>query len=68
MNGQSAGIGFFSEAIKKYKPLVVLCGHMHEYQGIKKLHGVPVVNPGDAEKGKYAIVEIGGKGRARFEG
>ena len=58
MNGQSAGIGFFSEAIKKYKPLAVFCGHMHEYRGVKKLHSVPVINPGDAEKGKYAIVEI----------
>ncbi len=68
MNGKSAGIGFFSEAIKKYKPLVVFCGHMHEYVGVKKLHGVQVVNPGDAEHGKYAIVEIGktGKIKARF--
>lgn len=58
MNGKSAGIGFFTEAIKKYKPLAVFCGHMHEYQGIKKLHGVHVINPGDAEEGKAAIVEI----------
>ncbi len=70
MNGQSAGIGFFSEAIRKYNPLLVLCGHMHEYQGMKKLHGVPVVNPGDAEKGKYAIVELenGRVKKARFVG
>ena len=70
MNGQSAGIGFFSEAIRKYNPLLVLCGHMHEYQGMKKLHGVPVVNPGDAEKGKYAIVEVenGRVKKARFVG
>ncbi len=68
MNGQSAGIGFFSEAIKKYKPLAVFCGHMHEYSGVKRLHGVPVVNPGDAEKRNYAIVEIREKGKikARF--
>src|SRR3989344_1427663 len=58
MNGQSAGIGFFSEAIKKYKPLAVFCGHMHEYRGMKKLFGVPVINSGDAEEGKYAVVEI----------
>lgn len=58
MNGKSAGIKFFTEAIKKYKPKLVLCGHMHEYQGAKNLHGALVVNPGDAEKGKYAIVDI----------
>ncbi len=61
MNGKSAGIGFFAEAIRKYRPRLVLCGHMHEYQGMKKLHGVPVVNPGDAEKGKAAIIEIDDK-------
>jgi Icc-related predicted phosphoesterase len=58
LNGESAGIGFFTDAIKKYKPQLVLCGHMHEYSGIKRLWGVLVVNPGDAEKGKYAIVEV----------
>ena len=58
MNGKSAGIGFFTEAIKKHKPLAVFCGHMHEYRGMKKLHGIPVINPGDAEEGRAAIVEI----------
>jgi len=58
MNGKSAGIKFFAEAIKKYEPLLVFCGHMHEYQGMKKLHGAPVINPGDAEKGKAAIITL----------
>lgn len=57
MNGKSAGIGFFNEAIKRYNPKLVLCGHMHEYQGMKRLGKSIVVNPGDAEKGKYAIVD-----------
>lgn len=57
-NGENTGIGFFTEAIKKYKPLFVLCGHMHEYHGMKKLHGVPVVNVGDANEGKAAIIEL----------
>ena len=60
MNGKSAGIDFFAEAIKKYKPKLVLCGHMHEYQGLKYLHGSPVINPGDAEKGKCAIINLDG--------
>ena len=57
MNGKSAGVKFFTEVIKKYKPKLVLCGHMHEYQGAKKFHGSLVVNPGDGQKGKYAIVD-----------
>jgi len=58
MDGESAGVRYYSEAIKKYKPKLVLCGHMHEYQGMKKLYGVPVINPGDAGEGKYALIEI----------
>ncbi len=57
MNGKSTGISFFTQAIKKYKPSLVLCGHMHEYQGAKRLAGSLVINPGDAEKGKYAIID-----------
>jgi len=57
MNGKSAGIKAFSQAIKKFKPKLVLCGHMHEYQGMKKLYGIPVINPGDAAEGKYAIID-----------
>ena len=65
-NGKSSGIEFFTEAIKKYKPELVLCGHMHEYQGAKKLGKSLVVNPGDAEKGKYAVVDIPeGKGKIK---
>lgn len=58
MNGKSAGIGFFREAVKKYEPRAVFCGHMHEYYGMKKIRHSVVINPGDAEKNKYAIVEI----------
>lgn len=58
MNGKSAGIGFFREAIKKYYPELVICGHMHEYRGIKRMGKSFVLNPGDAERGKYAIIEI----------
>lgn len=70
MNGKSAGIGFFTDAIRKYKPLIAFCGHMHEYQGMKRIGKTFVINPGDAEKGKYAVIEISiktRKVRARFE-
>lgn len=56
-NGKSAGIEDFRKAILKRKPKLVLVGHMHEYQGSKRLGKSLIVNPGDAEKGKYAIVE-----------
>jgi len=58
MNGKSAGIGFFREAILKFKPSLVFCGHMHEYQGFRKIGRSIVINPGEAGKGKYALVEV----------
>ena len=56
-HGKSAGIPIFTEAIRKYKPKLVLCGHMHEYQGAKKLGKSIVVNPGEGDKGMYAVVD-----------
>ena len=43
--------------------MLVLCGHMHGYQRAKKLYKSLIVNPGEAGKGKYAIIEIGEKNR-----
>ena len=60
--GKSAGIDFFRKAILKYKPKLVFCGHMHEYQGMRKLGKSVVINPGAAVDGKGAIVETDKKG------
>jgi Icc-related predicted phosphoesterase len=57
MNGESAGVLAFTDSIKKFRPKLVLCGHMHEYQGKKKLGKSIVINPGDTGEGKYAIVD-----------
>lgn len=67
-NGENTGISIFIDAIKKKKPIFALCGHMHEYQGMKKLHGVPIINPGDAAEGKCAVIEVNDNklGRVRF--
>lgn len=57
-NGKSSGIDFFRRAILKKKPSLVLCGHMEEYQGKKKLGSSVVVNPGKGSKGLFAIVDF----------
>lgn len=54
----STGINVFRKAILKKKPSLVLCGHMHEYQGKKKLGYSVVVNPGAAIDGKFAIINL----------
>ena len=52
------GVDFFRKVILKKKPLLVLCGHMHENYGRAKIGKTIVVNPGAAVEGKAAIIEI----------
>jgi len=56
--GKSTGVDFFRKAILEKNPFLVLCGHMHEYQGEKKLGNSIIVNPGYGVKGKFAIIDI----------
>lgn len=44
--------------IMKTKPLICLCGHIHEAHGIEMLDNTVVVNPGKAGAGYYAHVSI----------
>lgn len=58
MYGKRVGWEPYNKVIRKYKPSLVICGHMHEYQEMKKLYGVPVLNPGGAADGKAAIIDL----------
>ena len=51
---------YFSD-IKKYKPLLVVCGHIHENQGKKRLGRSWIINTGAACDGKAAIIETDDK-------
>lgn len=58
MYGKNVGWMPYNNAIKKYKPKLVVCGHMHEYQRKKKLGKSLVINPGPASEGKAAIIHL----------
>lgn len=58
MNGRHIGFEPFSRIDRKYKPLLHLCGHMHEHQGKTKIGKTTVVNPGYGREGKAAIIEL----------
>jgi Icc-related predicted phosphoesterase len=58
MNGKHVGFEPYNKIIKKYKPLLVICGHMHEYQGLKRIGNTAIVATGPAYKGKAAIIDI----------
>lgn len=61
MYGRHLGDIYALNCIKKYQPAVYVCGHMHEYQGIKKIGRTKVVAIGPAYEGKAAVIETDDK-------
>jgi len=44
--------------IERVKPLLCICGHIHESRNIDKLGNTVIVNPGPARHGFYASIDI----------
>jgi len=61
MDGKHVGFEPYNKIIKKYKPTLVVCGHIHENQGKKKIGKTLIVNPGGAFEGKAAVIEFNEK-------
>ncbi len=58
INGKHIGDDVYREFVIKKKPILHICGHMHEYQGKTKLGETTVVIPGFGQKGKCAIIDL----------
>ncbi len=56
-----------SEAVRRFiderKPMLVICGHIHEAQGVDSIGHVPVVNVGPARHGNYASIFLNQEAR-----
>ena len=59
--GMHGGSKELREIIDKYKPRLVLCGHIHEDPGITKIGETTVVNCSLGKRGEGAIIEINEK-------
>jgi len=57
-SGLHVGSTAILKIVKKYKPLLVLSGHIHEAMGVVVKDGTTFVNPGPAKEGRYAIVSV----------
>ncbi|MCL1905309.1 MAG: metallophosphoesterase family protein [Methanomassiliicoccaceae archaeon] len=65
-SGMMVGSESIGKIIEKYRPLVVLSGHIHEARGIKEENGTLFMNPGAAKEG-YAALLIVDDGKASGE-
>jgi Icc-related predicted phosphoesterase len=55
--GRHYGSYLVKKIITELKPRLVLCGHMHENQGVQKIGRTLVVNIGAAYEGKAALID-----------
>jgi Icc-related predicted phosphoesterase len=65
--GKHYGSFLTRKMIEKYRPLLCICGHMHENQGQCKIGKTFVINPGPSFRGKYSIININRKIGVRFK-
>ncbi len=59
-SGISVGSKAILDIVKKYRPKLVLSGHIHESFGRKDADGTVFINPGAVRDGRCAIVSIDG--------
>ena len=56
--GKHVGSTAVRAMLEQHKPVLCLCGHIHEASCIHRLGASWVVNPGSFSTGRYAVVEI----------
>jgi Icc-related predicted phosphoesterase len=64
--GVHVGSPLLRQFIDTWKPLLVVCGHIHESFAIERLGPTVLVNPGSLAEGRYAVAEITGGGKVPF--
>lgn len=53
-----AGSQMFTDYITENQPVAVVCGHIHEGQGVEKIGETTVMNPGSMAEGCYGWLEL----------
>ncbi|MGC9781381.1 MAG: metallophosphoesterase family protein [Candidatus Heimdallarchaeota archaeon] len=69
-NGKHVGSSVVRAFVEKEKPVVILCGHIHESKSIAKIADTLCINPGAARHRDATIIEIekDSKGNAQANG
>ena len=64
----NAGSREILTAIREYKPLLVLSGHIHECFGVVREGATTFINPGASRDGRIAVLEVDEEERCLVEG
>lgn len=65
-SGVYLGLRALNKIIEEEKPLLCICGHVHEAKGIIKIGNTPCVNVGSLKEGCATIVELGNDIEIKF--
>ena len=60
-SGIHAGSTSVRDFIESKRPILVVCGHIHEAQGVDTMGETTIVNPGPAYHGGYARIDLNDK-------
>jgi len=66
-DGSHVGNASLRRLIEDKKPLLALCGHIHEARGIDILGETVIVNPGPARHGFCSVIDVGDKVEATLD-
>ncbi|MEM1582087.1 MAG: metallophosphoesterase family protein [Candidatus Bathyarchaeia archaeon] len=56
--GMHVGSVSIRKFIEEQKPLMVICGHIHEAKGRDSINNTVIVNPGPAKQGSCAVIMV----------
>jgi hypothetical protein len=66
-SGEHAGSVAVRDFIEKFKPALVVSGHVHEAKGIDSIGETILVNTGPAQRGNYAEITLQGRVSVRLQ-
>ena len=67
VKGKHYGSKLMRRVINRWQPILNLSGHFHENPGKDKIKKTIIVNPGAAQDGKAAIIDVPEKGKIKIK-